>query len=315
VEAFGLLQKQKSTARYRWWTYQRERFPIFAHGALIAAFSFSAVSYSALLRGATRYPALNAAATAFITSFLFFLQLRIADEFKDAEEDACYRPYRPVPRGLVSLRELGTIGAIGASIQLLLAIALAPALVLWLALVWLYLGLMSKEFFAREWLKSRPGAYLWTHMLIMPLIDFYATAADWAPNANSPPAGLGWFLGVSLSNGLVIEIGRKLRAPEDEERGVPTYTALWGRRNAALAWIGAISLTVICAMFAAYKINFVSPIGLSLLAMFCPAVVIALRFLRRPVRDRARWFELMSGVWTLLVYLSLGVAPLVWRIR
>src|SRR5262245_11209983 len=58
VEAFSLLQKQKSTARHRWWTYQRERFPIFAHGALITAFSFSAVSYSALLRGATRYPGL-----------------------------------------------------------------------------------------------------------------------------------------------------------------------------------------------------------------------------------------------------------------
>src|SRR5262245_22303104 len=125
VEAFSLLQKQKSTARHRWWTYQRERFPVFAHGALIAAFSFSAVSYSALLRGATCYPALNAAGTAFITSFLFFLQLRIADEFKDAEEDARYRPYRPVPRGLVTLRELGAVGSIGAFIQLTLAMTLA----------------------------------------------------------------------------------------------------------------------------------------------------------------------------------------------
>ena len=36
----------------RWWVYQRERFPIFAHGLLIAAFSFSAVSFSMLLREA-----------------------------------------------------------------------------------------------------------------------------------------------------------------------------------------------------------------------------------------------------------------------
>jgi 4-hydroxybenzoate polyprenyltransferase len=315
VEAFGLIQKQNSTARHRWWTYQRERFPVFAHGALIAAFSFSAVSYSALLRGATRYPAWNSAGAAFITSFLFFLQLRIADEFKDAEEDARYRPYRPVPRGLVTLRELGMVGTVGASIQLILAMTLAPALVLWLAFVWLYLGLMSKEFFAREWLKSRPGAYLWTHMLIMPLIDFYATACDWTMSANSPPAGLAWFLGVSLGNGLVIEIGRKLRAPEEEERGVPTYTALWGRRNAVLAWIGAMGLTVICAIFAAHKIKFAAPTTLLMTAMICPAVVIALRFLRRPVKEQARWFELMSGVWTLFVYLGLGVAPLLCPLR
>ncbi|MGH9766365.1 MAG: UbiA family prenyltransferase, partial [Blastocatellia bacterium] len=160
--AHGLTKAREMPAQRRWWTYQRERFPVFAHGALIAAFSFSAVSYSALLRGASRFPAAGAVGAAFITSFIFFLQLRIADEFKDAEEDARYRPYRPVPRGLITLRELGVAGALGASIQLGLALALAPALALWLAMVWLYLGLMSKEFFAREWLKARPITYLWT---------------------------------------------------------------------------------------------------------------------------------------------------------
>ena len=35
----------------RWWIYQHERFPIFAHGVLIAAFSFCMVSYSSLVRG------------------------------------------------------------------------------------------------------------------------------------------------------------------------------------------------------------------------------------------------------------------------
>ena len=40
---------------------------------------------------------------AVVTSFLSFLQLRIADEFKDFDEDSRYRPYRPVPRGLVTL--------------------------------------------------------------------------------------------------------------------------------------------------------------------------------------------------------------------
>ena len=35
----------------RWWVYQRERFPVLVHGALIGAFSLSAVCCSALLRG------------------------------------------------------------------------------------------------------------------------------------------------------------------------------------------------------------------------------------------------------------------------
>ena len=308
--AHSLIKPRKLPAHRRWWTYQRERFPVFAHGALIAAFSFSAVNYSASLRGAGRFANPGAVVAAFITSFAFFLQLRIADEFKDSEEDALYRPYRPVPRGLVTLRELGAVGAFSASIQLALALALTPPLALWLALVWLYLGLMSKEFFAREWLKARPITYLWTHMLIMPLIDFYATACDWAPTAASPPTGLGWFLAVSFGNGLAVEIGRKTRAPQDEEHGVPTYTAMWGRRNAAMAWLGALGLTAVCAVFAAREIRFAAPVLLLLAAALCAASVIALRFLRQPTTERARLFELMSGVWALLVYLGLGTAPL-----
>src|SRR6516225_7637818 len=64
----------------RWWTYQRERFPVVAHGVLILAFSSAAVCFSTLLRGRTDLPPLLVVAVAFGTAFLFFLQLRIADE-------------------------------------------------------------------------------------------------------------------------------------------------------------------------------------------------------------------------------------------
>ena len=38
--------------------------------------------------------------------------------------------------------------------------------------------------------------------------------------------GLFWFLIVSFFNGVVVEIGRKIRAREDEEEGVETYSSL-----------------------------------------------------------------------------------------
>ena len=69
----------------RWWIYQRERFPIAAHGPLIAAFSASAVSYSALVRGGAARPAAVSYGVAFFVSLGSFALLRIADEFKDAE--------------------------------------------------------------------------------------------------------------------------------------------------------------------------------------------------------------------------------------
>lgn len=297
----------------RWWIYQRERFPVLAHAPLIAAFSFSAVCYSSLLRGRAALPPLSSAAVAFVTSFLFFLQLRISDEFKDNREDSLYRPYRPVPRGLVSLKELGVIGLAGAILQITFALLLEPLLAVSLICLWLYLGLMSKEFFARRWLRARPITYICAHMLIVPMIDFYAASCEWLVVDGAQPAGLFWFLAVSFFNGLVIEIGRKIRAPRDEEFGVETYTFLWGRERAVIAWVGAMVMTALCALMAAHRINFIAPVLLLLAALLIAAAIIGYRFLNHPVIGRAKWFETISGVWTLLMYLSLGAVPLLLR--
>jgi 4-hydroxybenzoate polyprenyltransferase len=297
----------------RWWIYQRERFPVFTHGPLVAAFSLSAVCCSSLLRGDDRLPSALSLFVAFGTALLFFLQLRIADEFKDFEEDSRYRPYRPVPRGLVSLRELGFVAAEGALMQLGLCWLIEPGLALLLVFVWLFLALMSKEFFVGKWLKSRPVLYMLSHMVIIPLIDLYATACDWWPAASGPPPGLGRFLAVSYCNGVVLELGRKIRAPAAEEAGVETYSYLWGCRNAVLAWLGALGLTAVAAVMAAIQINFSQVVIILSGALLSAGSGIAILFVRAPSRRLSQAIEALSGVWTLLVYLNLGVVPLVWR--
>lgn len=304
----------------RWWIYQKERFPLVAHGPLVAAFSASAVCFSTLLRGPAARLSLAAAFVAFITSLSSFLQLRIADEFKDAEEDARYRPYRPVPRGLIKLRELAWIGVGAAVLQLALCVWLGtrggalrwqlPAL---LVVTWTYFGLMSREFFVRDWLKARPVVYLFSHMGIMPLVDWYATGCDWVPAQGAMPHGLFWFLAMSFCNGLVIELGRKIRAPEQEETGVQTYSALWGRRNATAAWCAALAATLACAMVAARRIDFLPDVGIVLGVLLVGGVALGLTFVRTARGGLAKGIELYSGVWTVALYLMLGVVPLALR--
>jgi 4-hydroxybenzoate polyprenyltransferase len=319
----------------RWIVYQRERFPLAGHGPLVAAFSASAVSFSSILRGHIAVPSWRACLVAFLTSLLFFLQLRIADEFKDYEEDARFRPYRPVQRGLVTLRELAWVGIAGAAAQLALALWLHPPLAWLLVPAWAYLTLMTREFFIPRWLKSHPVVYMTSHMMILPLVDFYATACDWSvAGLRRPPDGLLWFLAVSYLNGLVIEIGRKTRAPSDEERGVETYTALWGVKGAVLAWLGAVALTAVAAWQASVRIGMERATVLFLAALVAACAVAAFRFLllasgdlrapaeagrstktfALPARSGAagsgKTIELMSGVWTVLMYLGLGAAPL-----
>jgi len=296
----------------RFWTYQQERFPILAHGPLILAFSLCAVCFSSLLRGAERFPAWPVIAVAFLSSFFSFLHLRLADEFKDFEEDSRYRAYRAVPRGVVTLRELGFLWVLTGILQLALALSLSIWLVPLLLLIWVYVGLMSHEFFCRSWLKTHPFTYMWTHMFIMPLIDFYATACDWMIASGRPPSGLYWFVLVSFLNGFIIEIGRKIRAPADEEIGVETYSVLWGRSGAVNAWLFAMALTGVSALIAVNKIGFLVPVAIVLGSLFTGSVFIALRFLRTPRNGKA--FEILSGIWTLSLYLFLGVIPLGWRL-
>lgn len=294
----------------RWRIYQRERFPLLAHGPLIAAFSASAVSYSALLRRAETPPEWISFVVAFVVSLGSFLLLRIADEFKDAEEDARHRPYRPVPRGLVTLRELGWIGVVIGVLQLALALAIGGRLVALLAVTWVYFALMSREFFAREWLKARPVVYLFSHMGIMPLVDWFATGCDWVHAGTEMPAGLFWFLAASFCNGLVIELGRKIRAPEQEEKGVETYTVLWGRPVAVAAWLAAMAATLACAWVAAQRIEFLMPVAFGLSALWLGGLALGLTFLLTVKSKLAKGIEAYSGVWTLALYLLLGVIPL-----
>jgi 4-hydroxybenzoate polyprenyltransferase len=298
----------------RWWIYQRERFPLLSHGLLIAVFACSTVSFSLLARGVVRVPPVPALLVAVLSAFGFFVQMRIADEFKDAADDARYRPYRPVPRGLVTLRELGHIALFAALAQSMLALWLSPRLLPLLLLVWGYLLLMTKEFFAPRWLRAHPITYMWTHMLILPLIDLYATACDWRAAGVAAPVGLAALLAVSFWNGFGLEIGRKVRAPGDEEPGVETYSALWGRSRAIAAWCGVLLVTAACALAAAGAIQFVAPVAVVLTALLAVAGTVAERFLRHPVTARAKAVELTAGIWTLLLYLSLGAVPLAIRL-
>ena len=207
----------------RFWIYQSERFPVFSYGLMVLTFAFSAMSYSEFLRGDFNFSFLTLIIGA-MTSFGYFFLLRIFDEFKDADDDAKYRPYRAVPRGLVSFKELKGLATIIIGLQCILNAVFIPKM-LWIwGLVIIYMFVMAKEFFVRDWLRKHPISYLVSHMMIMPVIDFYTTGLDWNNNSTNIPNGLIIFLIVTFLNGVVIEIGRKIRAKEAEEVGVETYS-------------------------------------------------------------------------------------------
>ena len=298
----------------RFLTYQKERFPLLANGLLIVVFTFSAVSYSRVCRGEEGFIPVGIFALGAVTAIFFFLLLRIFDEFKDFEEDSTYRPYRPVPRGLVTLGELRNLGIILGGVLLILNGVLVPQLLPAFALVIGYMVLMGREFFVRDWLKRHPVAYMLSHMVIMPTIDFYTTGLDWLRAGADPPSGLEWFLLVTFLNGMVIEIGRKIRTPEEEEEGVETYSVLWGMRRATLIWLGIVAATCLSAVFASLHAGYGAPGTAVLIGMFLLAGIPPILFLIRPDPRRARLIETTAGLWTIGMYLTLGGVPMVGRL-
>lgn len=291
-------------------TYQGERFPVVQHAPLIAVFTFAAISYSRQCRGVGGFIPIEHYLVGAFTAITFFLFLRIADEFKDFREDARYRPYRAVPRGLVSLPELARLAAVVMVAQVVANALVIPSVLPYYLPGIIYLILMSREFFVGDWLRRHPVIYMLSHMAILPMIDLYTTGLDWAVNGGVVPNGLEFFLVVTYLNGMVIEIGRKIRAPEDEETGVETYSALYGARRATLWWIATVVTGGVAALAAAAYAGFAVEAAIGLVVLGAVALLPAVSFLKNRDAKNAHRIELASGIWTIGMYLILGALPM-----
>jgi len=291
----------------RLWIYQFERFPLTKTMPLLAMFSAASISVSAQLSGRP-LPHWSAFLAGFILAMVLFFQMRVCDEYKDLADDQAFRPERPIPRGLVSLATIIRLGLLTVPLAAAAAWFWHPRILWLLVLVWLWLGAMTAEFGVPEWLKSQPVLYLVSHMAIMPLIDLLLTGIEWLPNGG--PAPLLWlFLALSFVNGCVVEIGRKLWAPENEITGVETYSGLWGPKPATLIWLACVGLSF--ALLVA--VGFATGVGWISLAIGAVGFGICLRSAASYVRtlssasqDR---IDTIAGLWIFLCYATAGFLP------
>ncbi len=294
----------------RFYIYQKERFPLLAHGILIAVFTFSAIAYSRICRGMDGFiPIRTYVIGIFATITLFFL-VRVFDEFKDKEEDAKYRKYLPVPRGLISLKELKIIGIIVVIIQLIVIAWFQPSMLSLYFLVLGYMCLMGVEFFVPKWLKKHQIIYITSHMFIIPLVDIYASGLDWLLGGATAPIGLAFFFAVSYMNGIVLEFGRKIRTPENEEEGVVSYTNYFGTQRGVVYWILILGSTLLLAFAASWYAGYGISVFLSLTALFLICALPGFLFLKNHTQKLSKLIEHASGVWTIGMYLSLGGLPM-----
>ena len=298
----------------RLWIYQAERFPMFKTALLLAVFSAASISMSAHL-AARPLPEFWTFIAVWISTLVIFFQMRACDEFKDLEDDRRFRPERPIPSGLVSLQLIATIAIIGTALAIALTASLLWALLLPLSLVWVWLSLMTTEFFAPDWLKARPALYLISHMAIMPLIDLYITAAEWLPHGRWPPNGLWVFLCMSFVNGCVLEFGRKIWAPENERDGVETYSKLMGPKLAICTWLGLTALALMLLLILGHMVGAFWQVTIPSVCAFLVVFAVARSFARRLDLAGQKRVDGIAGLWVFVCYSVAGFAPFLERLQ
>lgn len=218
----------------RLWAYLQERFPVGNHGLLIASYYSSNQFLAQVLSNPgnpVRYGSHSLLGA--ITLFCMFFHLRVFDEHKDYADDCRHYPKRILSQGLITLRHLKIMGACAITMELLLATWQGmPALVASLIAL-SFSVLMLKEFFVGPWLKRHFLVYAFSHMLIMPLFALVAFSFTTNQYPWQAPAWFWLYAFVGFFVTFNWEISRKIRAPEDEIKGVASYSKIFGTYGAA----------------------------------------------------------------------------------
>ena len=312
--------------------YLNERFPLGKNSFFVFIFTLSGYIYTSLLYNSKiMYLFTNGVKIGifqykiialFIIVFMFFLQLRITDEFKDYEEDLKYRAYRPVQRGIISLKALGKIGIATVIIQIMLAHVIDPEIIYFMIFVWIYMFLMAKEFFIKKWLTKRILIYALSHVVIMVFITLVIVEATQyiVPKNIFDVFILQWYkhnidfaliplFALNYLNGIVLEIGRKTRRADEEEHGVQTYSKLWGKKKAAviLSLLFAVEyFLVILGLSYTYEKYFLFS-GLVLLIILIISIYFMIKFLKKDLSGKI--VESVSGLWIVFSSMGMGLLP------
>ena len=73
-------------------------------------------------------------------------------------------------------------------------------------------------------------------------------------------------------------------------------------------WLGSLAITLVCAVAAARGIDFMVPVSLVLAPLVLVALALKPAYLKGSLSGKK--FEAVSAVWTLALYLMLGLVPL-----
>lgn len=199
------------------------------------------------------------------TAFLFWLFLRIADDFKDRESDRRLFPERAYPAGRVSTKDLAFLMAV--DIILMVGINIIfPVSLIWFVILFFYGTLMSFWFFLKKYIQNNLILALITHNPVQLILNYYLISIV-CTKYNLPIFTLEvLFINLMLyMPGMEWEISRKIKAPGDENDYV-TYSKILGYKKASMLLLFVSLIELVISIYIASR--FAHPLFLGLMVVY-----------------------------------------------
>lgn len=293
------MKRQSLTILDRFYSYQKERFPM-----IILAFSL----FPALLSSGVvvfSHPSILKAIMALVASIAYLLHIRVIDEHRDFGHDNTHHISRPVQTGLISRKELQKIDIIAIFVLLGIA-ALSGGYAILLAIVMLFYSyLAGKEFFLGEKIRQYFFFYNSINLVQMLLMQVFVYLIF--TNALSLNALLvAHFLFTTVGT-IIFEFVRKLKIPGDDGTGKDTYTWHLGFSNSIVIYI-VLALTNIFLFFRVANLISTQPFTWLIFPVLLGTIVILLAVIhwikRKRLTDQLLQlsFLLSYGILNLVIY-------------
>ena len=243
--------------------YFREMYPILPR-LLLGFMVFLEIYFIILLNsGITQFRLGIQEIVCGFTVFSFLCWLRIADDFKDYEQDRHLFPDRPLPSGRVTKKDLTIF------VSILIAITLVLNLVfmnnfLFCLFLYTYGSLMAIWFFQKHKIQKSLPLALVTHNLVQMIMNIYIISFAVIKYGIRPFTLTNIMAAFTLYfPALIWEVTRKIRAPQDETEYV-TYSKLFGYQKATDFALWVTLIDIVTNFILVWNLNKISVVLLAL---------------------------------------------------
>lgn len=297
------------TKTQAWIQFTKERFGALSHIITIVVFIAAHILIAKSIHS-TSFSFINALMLLLgVTAFYF--KLRLYDEVKDYEFDVIINKTRPLPRGLLSHKDMyrGMLVCILIEIITFSLQGLNASISIILAII--YSLIMYKEFFIADKIRPYLTTYAIVHTIVTSLLSFaifsFLTGLSIIDVVTNTV-----YLSFALANWLlfnIFEFGKKTFATSEERENVDTYSSLFGRT-------GAVALVASQSVLASYLALNLSGANQEIIfggmgLLLAITLILSLRYVFTNKKESAKHYRNFSSVYIVIFYLILIIAHLI----